>query len=343
VNKTPLTGVVSIEVINTSHFSADTFRVVTAISDLPVAMNAQYWDHSVGDEIEIFISVNGETPQSVIYGQIDDVEYERFNRTLQLSGRDLSARLLDTRITEVFTDQTASKIVQTVAASHGLNANVQATSNRAGSFIEVLNAKLNQTASDWELLVTLAQQEGFDLWVTGHTINFQPPVLKTTDPYVLLWSDYGQGNRVSNMKELVLRRSETLARDVVVKVYSWNQSQGKVFASTPRRRQVNKTGTQLAQTVQTFSFYPANLTQQQVNQYANSMVEEITKHERTLIARMPGDNLLTTRIPVKLAGTGTDWDQIYYPDTIIRNLSLSNGYTMELRAKNHSAVIPSAS
>jgi len=51
---------------------------------------------------------------------------------------------------------------------------------------------------------------------------------------------------------------------------------------------------------------------------------------------LPGDNSLTTRGMVQLVGTGTDWDQFYYPDTVTRRISFEEGYRMELRAKNHS-------
>ena len=68
---------------------------------------------------------------------------------------------------------------------------------------------------------------------------------------------------------------------------------------------------------------------------ANSLLADLTRHEKVLSASLPGDNLLTTRAMVKLVGTGTDWDQVYYPDTVHRSLSMAGGYRMELRAKNH--------
>jgi hypothetical protein len=55
-----------------------------------------------------------------------------------------------------------------------------------------------------------------------------------------------------------------------------------------------------------------------------------------LSASLPGDNKLSTRARVQLVGTGTDWDQYYYPDTITRYVSFEEGYHIELRAKNHS-------
>ena len=51
---------------------------------------------------------------------------------------------------------------------------------------------------------------------------------------------------------------------------------------------------------------------------------------------LPGDNRLTTRAMVQLVGTGSGWDQMYYPDAVTRHVSFEEGYRMDLRAKNHS-------
>ena len=66
--------------------------------------------------------------------------------------------------------------------------------------------------------------------------------------------------------------------------------------------------------------------------------EQITRHERILTASMPGDASLSTRTMVRLVGTNTAYDQMYYPDTVTRRLSFQDGYRMDLRAKNHSTL-----
>src|SRR5579859_5368301 len=115
----------------------------------------------------------------------------------------------------------------------------------------------------------LAEREGFDLWVSGHTLNFQPPVATTTDPYVLLWSDQGQGNRVANFEGLKLHRSQTLAKDIIVKVASWNQAQGATIKAEAKRSQANKSQ-RVGGQAQIYTFNPPNLTQAQAQQFANN-------------------------------------------------------------------------
>jgi hypothetical protein len=38
---------------------------------------------------------------------------------------------------------------------------------------------------------------------------------------------------------------------------------------------------------------------------------------------------------VHLTGAGRGWDQLYYPDSVVRRISFEEGYRMDLRAKNH--------
>jgi hypothetical protein len=50
---------------------------------------------------------------------------------------------------------------------------------------------------------------------------------------------------------------------------------------------------------------------------------------------MPADNILTTENIIKVVGTGTAFDQVYFPDSIVRSFGWDSGYTMTVNAKNH--------
>jgi phage protein D len=334
-----LTGVESLEVTNASHFAADTFRLSCAVGKLPPGLGPSYWSASLGDQLEIFAGFKDQTgkgqPKSLIYGQVDDVDYDPIGRSLTLTGRDLSAQFIDTRTAEHFQDQTASSVAQTLAARHGLKASVTATGTRVGSYYELYNLRLTKDQAEWDLLTFLAEQEGFDLWVSGQTLNFQPPVPLTADPYVLSWSDQGQGSRLANFEDLKLHRSQSLAKDIIVKVISWNQVQEGNVTAQAKRSQANKSQ-RVGGQAQIYTFYEPNLNQQQAQKWANAKAEDITRHERVIAGKLPGDSLLTNRSLMQLVGTGTDWDQVYFVDSVTRRMSFKDGYSMEFRAKNHS-------
>jgi hypothetical protein len=339
VNGTVLTGVIEAEVTNASHFTADTFRVVAASSGLPPGLGPAYWSSSVNDQLGISIGFDdgsGNTSLTpLILGQIDNAEYDPTRRTVTLSGRDLSAQLIDTKTAEKFQNLKSHQIAQALALRHGLDSTVTATTTQVGTYYEIDHVVLTREQSEWDLLVYLAEREGFDCWVRNTTLYFQPSPLPASTPYVLVWSEPAAGSLAANMTTLQLQRSQTLARDVIVKVRSWNQSQEKAFTVTYKASQAFKSQRAGGQG-QTYSYTVPNLTRDQALQYAQKKAEEITRHERVLTARLPGDGILTTRTMVRLVGTATAWDQAYYPDTVTRKLSFQEGYTMELRAKNHS-------
>lgn len=53
-----------------------------------------------------------------------------------------------------------------------------------------------------------------------------------------------------------------------------------------------------------------------------------------LRARLPADQILTPTDTLRLTGTGTGFDQDYLIDSITRSMSLSEGYVMDISAKN---------
>lgn len=333
----PMQAVISLEVTNASHFTADTYRLTLAIPGLPAAFGPAYWADSQDDLVQLSVLMGG-AEQPLIAGQVDEVEQDLVARTITLTGRDLSGRFLDSKTAEKFQNQTASQIATTLAKRHGLAADVTPLATRAGTYYEIDHAVLTREQTEWDLLVYLAEKEGFDVWVTGTTLHFHPSGA-TEAPYLIAWSEPNSvdgATFASNALDIRLQRSQTLAQDVIVVVRSWNQKQQKGFTVKASASQAK--GQRRGGKAQTYEFVRPNLTPEQARKLAQSYVEQITRHERILTASLPGDALLSTRTMVRLVGTNTAYDQMYYPDTVTRRLSFQEGYRMELRAKNHSTL-----
>ncbi len=101
------------------------------------------------------------------------------NRTVEIDGRDLTARLLDARTQETFSNQTASEIAETLAARHGLTADVTATTTLAGRYYatehdRITLGQFSRATTEWDLLTFLAAREGFEAYVAGQTLTFAP-------------------------------------------------------------------------------------------------------------------------------------------------------------------------
>ena len=333
VNGIAVPGLIEAEVTNNTHFASDTYRAVLAVSLLPPGLGPEYWALSVNDRVGISIGFANERAMPLMLGQVDDIDYDPVMRTITVSGRDLSAPLIDAKTSEKFVNQTSSQIAETLARRRGLIPEVTATQTKAGTYYTAEHAVLSQEQSEWDLLTYLAGQEGYDVWVSGDRLHFAPSPVDTNPAYKLEWR-----GGASNAADIRLSRSQTLAKDVVVIVRSWNQKLQRSF-KVEYRTTSPATGQREEGrgTFQTYSFNVPNLTRDQCLSFAKSKAEEITRHERVLTATLPGDSALTTRAMIHLIGLGAGWDMMYYPDTVTRRISFEEGYRMELRAKNHAA------
>jgi len=332
LNGVPVPGLVEAEVTNNTHFASDTFRAVLALSELPAAFGPAYWSTSAGDRVGIAVGFAGETATPLILGQVDDIDYDPVGRLITLSGRDLSAPLIDARTSEKFVNQTASQIAETLAARHGLVPVVKPTQNKAGVYYAAEHVELTLEQTEWDLLTYLAEREGYDVWVSGDRLHFEPSPLPTSPAYHIAWDE---ARKASNAARIHLSRSQTLAKDVIVVVRSWNQKLQRTFKVELQVTQPATGRREGGREFQRYSFTVPNLTRDQCEALARSKAEEITRHERVLTASLPGDSRLTTRAMIRLTGTGSGWDMLYYPDSVTRRISFEEGYSMELRAKNH--------
>ena len=351
VNGSPLLGCISWQIDNNSNYQADTFSAVYAARALPSDRNAAWITSQADLSVEILAGfpkdpnapVAGELT-SWILGRVDDVQFDALENTITLSGRDYTSQLIDTKTTEVFVNQKTFEVVQTLAARHNMTANAATSANeRVGGYYEIDHARLTDEHTEWDLLTWLAHQAQCSVWVSGTTLNFQPlPDPDTADTYVIQWTPPSSSSAApsANLTSLKFARNLPLAKDVTVIVHTWNSKQKKGFSVTAKashtKSKVLRNTTIAYGQPQVYTYTIPGLTTEQAQVRANSLLAAISQHEVRLDANLPGDNLLTTRNLVTVQGTGTAFDQVYYPDSVIRSMSQSAGYRMELAAKNHS-------
>ncbi len=353
INGTALPGCVSWEIDNNSNYQADTFRVSYAAGALPAAQNAAWLLSQADLSVEILAGFpadpNAPTVgelESFIIGRVDDVQFDPVQNTLELSGRDYTSQFIDTKTTESFLNQKIPWVVQTLAARHNMSANAapQPGPERVGNYYQVDHVRLNHEHTEWDLLTWLAHQVGSSVWVSGTTLNFQPlPDPASADTYVIQWtapSSSTGGAPQANLIDLKFAHNLTLSKDVKVIVRTWNSKQKKGFSVTAEashvKSKVLRNATLPYGEPQIYTYSIPGLQQDQAQARANAILASISQHEVRLEASLPGDNLLSTRMLVTVRGTDTAFDQVYYPESVIRSMSISDGYRMQLSAKNHS-------
>lgn len=351
LNGLVIEGWESWEVENNAFRAADSFTVVFAAALLPPDFGPNWFGAQTAILAEIFASADASAhsadPASyqpsladrLILGQVDDIAFDPLRGTVALTGRDLTARLIDTRTSSGYLNQTSSMIAAVLAGHHDLMPVITETTTPIGTFYSQNHISLTQERSEWDILTELAGFENFDAFVLGDELHFEPrPDPGTAERYVIDWQqgDTTSSAPTANVAALRLERSLTLARGVSVTVTSWHARQGKRFAATWPKMDADAPAPETSPLA--YSFIAPGLTQDQCQKVAQARYGDIAQHMVRLNAEMPGDDMLDCRMIVSVQGTDTAWDQDYVPDAVRRRMSAEGGYRMTLSAKNISTV-----
>lgn len=350
LNGIAVTGWMDWEVDNNTYYQADTWRVRFACGGLPAAMNAAWMVQQADLSVELLGGMPADPSNytaadltSFVLGRADTLDYDPAENTIELTGRDFTSQFLDTKTTEKFQNKTASQIAQILATRHDMTCNTVATTTKAGTYYQIDHAQLTDERTEWDLLTWLAHEAQYDVWVSGRTLNFMPKVdPAASEKFQILWQPPAKqgGFAQCNAERLRFSRALTVAKDVKVIVKSWNAKQKRAFSVTVslahnKNKTLRNTKIPYGQ-AQTYTFTIPGLTREAALQKAQALLADISKHEMRLDATFPGDTILGCRTLVEMVGTGTVFDQTYWPDSIVRRMSWDEGFRMELRAKNHS-------
>lgn len=342
-------GLLSIQIEESSFYCADTFTITLAIDGLQSILNDQYFSDIGAILIEIYIGFLEEENQElsnlprVMVGQVDDVVLNESTRVLTLSGRDLTARFIDNTTTKKFLNLTASEAAIQLAKKEGLNPVVTPTKAKIGTYYTDNYVAVSTNRTEWDLLSTWAQIAGYSVFVRDYSLYFQPLPTPTQTPYLITFQKNNNKNMAtnSNVTQLQTKHSLTIAKDVFVEVRSFNPATGKAIKATarssPLKRNVLAGVPRGVGNAQIYIFVKGGLNKEQAIQFAQQKLKDITKNERVITFTLPADDLLHKDSVIKVTGLNTSFDQIYYPSSINRTLSMG-GYHMTVTAKNHSTI-----
>ncbi len=338
---------ISIDVTNKNYYYSDTFDIEIALNsakNISQGINLNFWASIKNSDVEIFLgfptnpsSYTSSDLDSVFVGQIDDMDIMLEMGVVRISGRDLSARLIDTKTTERYANLTASEIATMFATEHQLKPVVTPTTTLVGSYLQDY-AQVSVQSSEWDILTSLAQYEGFTLYVQGRELHFAPRPTEDQNNYVLKYSfQTALATQKASFKSIVYSRSLTLARDVTVKVQSYNGGTGKTYKSIAKLTKAapKLKGDNVDGAPQVYTYNIPGLTQEQVTQRAQKLLLEISSQEIRVNVTLPGDNKATKNSVILIQSTGTTLDQPFFVNSITRRFSATEGYGMTINAKNH--------
>jgi len=346
LNDTLIDGWFSWEVESNSFYAADTFRATFLTALLPVERNARWFSELTTAFVEIFAGFPADANNyraseltSMLYGRVDEVEFDIARGRIDLVGRDLTSEFIDAKTTEKWPNKTASQIATELAIRRGLTPQVTATSTLVGTYYDIDHVTMTDQRSEWDILNYLAHLEEFAVYVRGKTLYFGPKPDPQSTPYVLQWVPAKDDQAIpeGNFVDLRFSRGLTVSRGIQVVVRSFNSKHKKSFSATYPNK-ANSTQAGKAKPfggTQIYTYTIPGLTQEQALQRAQTIYAELIAHEMKLTANLPGDNILGIDTMVQVIGTDTAWDQTYFPDSVVRRMSFDEGYAMTLQAKNH--------
>lgn len=335
----------TIELNNNNHYQADSFRIKAPIrKGQQPGIDAAWWRAQGKIQIDIYIGFPPDENYGIkelthmFSGITDFLSHDMVTDTIELVGRDFTAYMIDTKTTEKWTNQLASDIAIKFAIKYGLIPKVVPTERKAGTLYDNNHTKLTDQSSEWNLLVWLAQQEGYEVYVNLSELHFEPKA----EPmyYDLYWKyDHDKDLKWFSGPRLTFERDLSLAKDIKVRVESYNYKKNvKITAEVESTRTKDKTvrrHTIPVGGVQTYVKYVPNKSKEQCLQLAQRWLRQITSHQvRMQIGRYPGDVILNPRHIVRMHGSEV-YDDNYYTESITRHLSMEEGFTMDIMAKNH--------
>ncbi|MCF3945310.1 MULTISPECIES: hypothetical protein [Acidiphilium] len=316
VDGVPVPGAERLELLQCGHFAADRFRVMLAMN----AMQGGAAFYAALQTATVTIGINlgtaafpGGSADTILIGRLDNVVMDFGAGQVVLSGRDLSARLIDAEVQQTFSNRTASQIAWSFASDAGLSENVTVTKTPVGQYYELAHVRTGLGAhtrhmTRWDLLAALAEIERFSLSVTGTVLNFGP--VPQAAPVLL---NFGR-----DLVSLSVDRALGLIEPKVT-VKSWNPKLKQAFSSS-----AGSTGG--------VTLVRPNLMQAEVDRLAASRQAELAGQAVLARATMPGEFLLRPDRPVFLQGTGTALDGKYIVRTVERFVDMREGFIQRFEA-----------
>ncbi len=340
----PIYGTYSVEVNETNYNTASKF-IAEVVLGLDPTYTMAWWANQQSVQVEVQMGDlppgspegSGVSWQSMIIGNTDSIEIDPIQNSVKLSGRDFSSLMIDTKTQNAYPNQTASQVAAAIAAAHGLQASITPTTTPVGMYYEIDHTKivmnnLQRETTEWDLLTTLADLEGYGVWVQGTTLYFQPPPTpQTVTPYPIYFNPGPP--IVSNALTLTMERDLTIAQDIQVTVKTWNSRNQSAYTRVVKG--VAGTSPKGSKPVN-YVFVKPGLTPDQALKFAQQQLSILSLHERKVHVTMPGEYTITPHGMAQLYGTQTAFDLTYYVAEVERKMSFTDGFTQNLLLKNTS-------
>ena len=208
----------------------------------------------------------------LIYGTADRAVIDPVVGVLSAEGRDLSAALMNSYVQQDFANQTASEVVASIAAQYGILAEVIPTFGDVGRYFADGYTRLSlgdfsRYRSNWDLIVELAREQNFDVYMSGSTLYFGPSALVVSDPIQVNLHDV-----ISMQFHQNLRLNAPLG----VAVQTWDSQQASASRGVASSAFAGAMGSEAGASA-SYLFTQPNLTPEQADARAAMYIREVCR------------------------------------------------------------------
>ncbi len=282
-----------------------------------------FWRDLGDNEAKVFVR-SGAAGKSLVTGEIDSASVHYVDGTVHVSGRCVSAKLLQRKSAEKFQNQRHSDVVKTLLGRAGIKGEVEDSALMAGKRWNIDFSSLTDGMSYLGIIHKLAEADGARWWTDGegvfhyttqgpdkaaYKIRYVPPTHLT----------YGFGD----CADLKISRNIQAGKGVKTRVHSWNQREKKNHigeAEVPGRGKALD-----------YTYHVPDLDPEHAERHAKSRAKDHARHELKLTGTLVGDTSLEIDQPLELEGNA--FAQTFELDHISHKFGES-GHSMSVQAKS---------
>jgi hypothetical protein len=237
-------------------------------------------------------------------------------------GRDLSAVLVDSYVQQNFVNQTASEVVAAIAGQHGILAEVIPTFGNVGRYFADGYTRLSlgdfsRYRSNWDLIVELAREQNFDVYMSGSTLYFGPSLAVISSPVQVSLHD---------VITIQFHRNLRVNAPLGVAVQTWDSQRARASRGMAYSASTAAAGSETSSDA-SYLFTQPNLTPEQADARATMYMREICRLGNQIRIQMPWNLSINPRCIISVTGSGTSSDGLYTVDSVERSYSTTAGST----------------
>lgn len=305
-------------------------------------------------------------------GIVDSLDGNWNDDTYYIGGRSWAYLLMTAKTTAIYPNTVASEVARAIAAKHGLDFSDggERSKIKAGKAYAEAQVLAGRNVTEWDLLMSLAQFEGRELFVRGKKLYYLPEQADGAQPQAILYwggmpagsSPWKRGTLIAPIEKLRATHWAQFSHDIVVTCTSVHPKSGQILSAdwdgsrnksadqgkrlggqapvtkakrTRGRQAVRMEAPRLGNREQ-YKFHFVGLDKHQLDERARAIWMDLSRHEFVCNVALAGDANYDVHQTYLIRGTGRVIDQqVYRPKSVRLSYGAHEGFVAGLTLTSH--------